>query len=102
VIGNRYLKLIADDLPNVDEAEILELAEACLQQYDKKLKTIERMEDWYPSREAIREVRTPLANGQVDFDKAVRTFIELCRSKGWGLDDRLDSRFVVHCKFISS
>ncbi|EIF42839.1 hypothetical protein DOK_11681 [gamma proteobacterium BDW918] len=96
-----FINLIAEGMPNVDATEILELAEVCVQQYDEKLKGIDSLDKWFPSRDAIRETRMPLIKGGVDFDKAVRTFRELCNSKNWSLDDRLDSRFIVHCKFIS-
>tara|TARA_R110001592_G_scaffold316364_1_gene592782 strand:- start:22020 stop:22331 length:312 start_codon:yes stop_codon:yes gene_type:complete len=95
-----FMHLILGAIPNTSIEEIQELIMGCEHLYDEKIKSITDLDGWIPSREAVTEGYPELQSKSISIDKALSTFKELCKEKNWGLNDRLDSRFIVHCKVI--
>tara|TARA_R110001583_G_scaffold88182_1_gene228964 strand:- start:10738 stop:11043 length:306 start_codon:yes stop_codon:yes gene_type:complete len=95
------IALMLDSITGVKETEILELIKACEEVYDAKLKSISSIDNWLPDRPTVQEANPTLLKKNIPMDKAIRTFKELCEQKEWGLKDRLNSRFIVHCNIMS-
>lgn len=94
------IPILLESVPGSSDEEILELIASCEQLYEEKVRSVTDLESWIPNRHSVIEGLPVLQNKGITLDKAISTFRELCVEKGWGLEDRLNSRFVVHCKFL--
>ncbi|POP51580.1 hypothetical protein [Zhongshania marina] len=94
------ISMLLESVPSSSDEEVLELITSCEQLYDDKVRSITDLASWTPNRLSVIEGLPVLQSKGITIDKAIRTFKELCTEKKWNLDDRLNSRFIVHCKFL--
>jgi hypothetical protein len=95
----KYLPLLQEQFGAGIDSDVVSLLSAAEEAYDTKYSVTSSLDEWLPSREAILEALENTPAGLIQ--KEISNFRDFAKSKEWTVRDRLDNRFIVHCKIRS-
>jgi len=101
------LQTLKKDLPEIKEEEVIIFISHLKTISDKKrldgLKdtTLNLYDKWIPSRHTVKEI----LDNRLDLDDlkyCIEDFRRFAQSKGWGVNDNLDTKLITHIKIMVS
>lgn len=98
---NYHIEQILDETQSLNKADILSAINVIAEVDRKKRENFNSIDNWIPRPETISNL-VRLIIYPLDLDYTLETFADRVREKQFSLDSTLDSKFIVHAKYLVS